>query len=152
VSRVDCRGQKRKSGRPGDTPRYRVLFKVGDAAKGNMAPAYGSPTTLADVALEAPTRSRGLPSISEYPSHQWKPNHHRIVNKPSMNQGANSIKTLCRGNSPSWAAIHRASELLGLTIRENNPIESQSEFQRRVQAAHKAYWLAVEIERHGKSE
>jgi hypothetical protein len=141
-----------KGGRPGDTPRYRALFKVSDDARGDRTPANGSPTTPAEVVLKAPIRPRGLPSMSEYPSHQWEPNRHRIVNKLSMNQGASSIKNDMPKELTSWAAIHLASELLGLTIRENNPIESQSEFQRRVQAAHKAYWLAVEIEPHGKSE
>ncbi len=90
--------------------------------------------------------------MSEYPSHEREPNHHRIVDKPSMNQGINSIKNDMPKELTTWADIHRAGEALGLTIRENNPIESQTEFQRRVQSAHKAYWLAVEIEPHGKSE
>lgn len=130
-----------KGGRPGDTPRYRALFKFSDDAKGNRTPTDGSRTPPSDVSTEAPKSPRGLPTMSEHHSHQWEPNHHRIVNKPSINKGESSIKTMPIKLS-LWKDIVEASELLGLTIREHNPIESQSEFHRRVQAAHSAYWAA----------
>lgn len=140
-----------KGGRPGDTPRYRALFKVSDDAKDNRAPYGGSPTTPPDVSLESPISPRGLPPLSDHPSHQWEPNHNRIIIESSINQEVTSIINKMPPELHSWKDIARAGELLGLTIRENNPIESQSEFQRRVQGAHKAFWLAKEIEPHGKS-
>ena len=134
-----------KGGRPGDTPRYRALFKVSDDAKGNRAPADGSPTTPADTRHQPHRSPQGLPRTSTYPSHQWEPNHHRIINEPSKNQVERSIKTMpIKLNS--WKDIAEAGELLGLTIREHDPIESQSQFHIRVRAAHEAYWANGKIE------
>jgi hypothetical protein len=36
-----------------------------------------------------------------------------------------------------WRDYVQAGEILGLRIRENDPIESQSEYQRRVQNAYR---------------
>lgn len=133
-----------KGGRPGDTPRYRALFNINDDAKGHRAPTDGSPTTPPNVLLEAPRRPRGLPSMSEHPSHQWEPNHHRIINEPSMNQSELLIKSMPT-KLESWEDIDKAGKLLRLIIREDDPIESQSGFEKRVRAAHAQYWRTGEI-------
>jgi hypothetical protein len=141
-----------KGGKPGTTPIYRATFNVSNDSEAGRAPAGGSPTTISNVQLQALGSPRGLPSTSVHPSHQWEPNHHRTINESSFNR---EVVLMKKNNMPaelrSWEDIVRAGELLGLTIRENNPIESQSEFQRRVQGAHKAFWLATKIETHGKS-
>lgn len=133
-----------KGGRPGDTPRYRALFKINDDVKGHRAPTDGSPTAPPNVLLEAPRRPRGLPSKSAYPSHQWEPNQHRIINESSVNQAESSIQTMPT-RLDSWEDIDKASKLLGLTIREHDPIESQPGFEKRVRAEFAHYLKTGEI-------
>jgi Helix-turn-helix domain len=142
-----------KGGRPGDTPRYRALFNASNDAKGNRAPTYGSPTTPTNVALEAPIRPMRLPSMPEYPSHQREPNHQRTINESSINREVTSIENDMPKELTSWADILLAGRRLGLMIRDPQVdiIESQAAFAARVQAAHKAFWMAKEINSHGKS-
>lgn len=133
-----------KGGKPGDTPRYRALFKVSDDAKGHRAPADGRPTAPPNVLLETHISPRGLPSMSEHPSHEWEPNHHRIINEPSVNQRERLTKKMpIKLNS--WKDIVEAGKFLGLAIGDYELIESQSAFEKRVRAAHADYWKTGEI-------
>jgi len=143
-----------KGGRPGDTPRYRALFKVTDNNEGERAPTEGSPTTPLHVPPTAPRSPKGLPSMSEHPSHRREPNHQRIINESSSNHGASLINNDMPKKINSWTDVVVAGALLGLTIRDPKVdiTESDSAFAARVRAAHKAFWLAEEIEPYGKLE
>lgn len=139
-----------KGGKPGNTPTYRAKFDVSDDTEGKRAPGGGSPTTTPDVQLQGLRSPRGLPSTSVHPSHQREPNHHRTINESSNNRERTQNNDTMPLVLNSWKDVTQASELLGLKIREHDPIESQSEFQRRIEAAHKVYWGTSDIQPKGK--
>jgi hypothetical protein len=131
-----------KGGKPGNTPTYRATFDVSNDAKGKRAPSDGSPTTTSNVQLQALRSPRGLPSTSVHPSHQREPNHHRTINESTNNQEAYMIKNTMPLKLDSWEDHLLAGKLLGLTIREYDPIESDTAFCKRVKSAHKDFWGA----------
>jgi len=92
--------------------------------------------------------------MSEHPSHRREPNHQRIINESSSNHGASLINNDMPKKINSWTDVVVAGALLGLTIRDPKVdiTESDSAFAARVRAAHKAFWLAEEIEPYGKLE
>lgn len=139
-----------KGGKPGTTPIYRATFNVSNDARAKRAPGGGSPTTTPNVQLQALGSPRGLPSTSVHPSHQREPNHQRTINESLNNRERPQTKDTMPLELNSWRDITQAGELLGMEIREHDPIESDSEFKRRVAAAHKVYWATSDIKGYSK--
>ena len=128
--------KNKNGGRPGQTPVYRALFGPTQKHDGNRTPTDGSRSAL-KVLKDFQTDPVGYPQMSIDPSHRREPNHHRTLIEPSINQETKLIKNKLPKELNEWRDYVQAGEILGLRIRENDPIESQSEYQRRVQNAYR---------------
>jgi biotin operon repressor len=128
--------KNKNGGRSGQTPIYRALFDPTQKHDGNRPPTDGSRSAL-KVLKDSQTDPVGYPQMSIDPSHRREPNHHRTLIEPSINQKMKLIKNKLPKELNEWRDYVQAGEILGLRIRENDPIESQSEYQRRVQNAYR---------------